>query len=115
MGKDSEPLDRTVIQKSQVESVVIPAGTFRVLAVIVRHSAKVGDSDLANWERRKPRSITTTPPLRRPAVSQNQLCRLKTQTCSSTAAILPFRGTLRLFVTQPSEEGLRRRRISSLP
>jgi hypothetical protein len=32
------PDGRTVIRKSQVEPVVIPAGTFRVLAVIVRHS-----------------------------------------------------------------------------
>ena len=31
----------TVIRKSQVESVVIPAGAFRVLAVIVRHAATV--------------------------------------------------------------------------
>ena len=44
------PDGRAVIQKSQVESVVIPTGTFRVLAVIVRHSTTVRDSDLANWE-----------------------------------------------------------------
>jgi hypothetical protein len=44
------PDGRTVIRKSQVASVVIPAGRFRVLAVIVRHPATVRDSDLANWE-----------------------------------------------------------------
>lgn len=41
---------RTVIRKSDAASVVIPAGTFRVLTVIVRHPVTVGSADLANWE-----------------------------------------------------------------
>ncbi len=44
------PDGRTVIRKSQVESVVMPAGRFRVLTVILRHPATVRDSDLASWE-----------------------------------------------------------------
>ena len=41
---------RAVIRKSQVASVVIPAGTLRILTVIVTHHATVGPSDLDNWE-----------------------------------------------------------------
>ena len=40
----------TVVRKAGVASVVIPAGTFRVLTVIVRHPATVRNVDLANWE-----------------------------------------------------------------
>ncbi len=44
------PNGHVVTRKSKVESVVLPAGTFRVLVVIARHPATVGDSSLRNWE-----------------------------------------------------------------
>lgn len=44
------PDGRVVTRKSGVEPVVLPAGTFRVLVVIVRHPATVGDSSLRDWE-----------------------------------------------------------------
>src|SRR5687767_10372943 len=44
------PDGRTVIRKSRLSSVVIPAGTFRVLTVITRHPETVDDSTLGNWE-----------------------------------------------------------------
>ena len=44
------PDGHTVVRRSQVPSVVLPAGTFRVLVVIARHAATASDSDLRNWE-----------------------------------------------------------------
>jgi hypothetical protein len=44
------PDGRTVVRKSQLSAVFVPAGTFRVLTVITRHPATVDDSTLGNWE-----------------------------------------------------------------
>ena len=44
------PDGRVVARKSRVESVVLPAGTFRVLVVIAKHPATIGDSTLRHWE-----------------------------------------------------------------
>jgi len=45
------PDGRAVIRKSRVASVVIiPAGTFRVLVVMVRHQATADGADLVHWE-----------------------------------------------------------------
>jgi hypothetical protein len=46
----TSPDGLVVTQRSKVESVVLPAGTFRVLVVIARHPATVDDSSLQNWE-----------------------------------------------------------------
>ena len=41
---------RTVLRRSQSSKVIIPAGTFRVLVVIVRYPMTSGSSDLERWE-----------------------------------------------------------------